>query len=164
MRVYQAANSKWKFSGIVKWNGGLTTEVRRSLIRWHVDQIYAVNDKVQENDFIPNIYCSFFSYQSSRKQPKSSTCMLRQLRIHLHKSHMKNKVSLPCQQSSQLMSHFRTHHHQMCSQIDLQQGVHHFQQAWDKFQDVVERSDILQRDLIFKEEGNVRSKCLVTVT
>ncbi|GBL78639.1 hypothetical protein AVEN_65218-1 [Araneus ventricosus] len=61
VRIYRAANSKWKFDKIVNRDGALhyTVEVQRTLVRRHVDQIHPVGDQVQENDFIPNVHSRF---------------------------------------------------------------------------------------------------------
>ncbi|GBN45088.1 hypothetical protein AVEN_98139-1 [Araneus ventricosus] len=61
VRIYRAANSKWKFSKIVNGDGVLhyTVEVQGTLVRRHVDQIRPVGDHVQENDFIPNVHRRF---------------------------------------------------------------------------------------------------------
>ncbi|GBO24037.1 Transposon Tf2-8 polyprotein [Araneus ventricosus] len=61
VRIYRAANSKWKFGKIVNRDGVLhyTVEVQGTLVRRHVDQIRPVGDHVQENDFIPNVHRRF---------------------------------------------------------------------------------------------------------
>ncbi|GBO02098.1 Uncharacterized protein K02A2.6 [Araneus ventricosus] len=61
VRIYRAANSKWKFGKIVNRDGVLhyTIEVQRTLVRRHVDQIRPVGDHVQENDFILNVHRRF---------------------------------------------------------------------------------------------------------
>ncbi|GBL90712.1 hypothetical protein AVEN_219372-1 [Araneus ventricosus] len=61
MRIYRAANSKWKFGRNVNRDGVLhyTVEVQGTLVRRHVDQIRPVGDHVQENDFISNVHRRF---------------------------------------------------------------------------------------------------------
>ncbi|GBN20683.1 hypothetical protein AVEN_46477-1, partial [Araneus ventricosus] len=61
VRIYRAANSKWKFGKIVNRDGVLhyTVEVQGTLVRRHVDQIRPPGDHVQENDFIPNVHRRF---------------------------------------------------------------------------------------------------------
>ncbi|GBO36404.1 Uncharacterized protein K02A2.6 [Araneus ventricosus] len=61
VRIYRAANSKWKFGKIGNRDGVLhyTVEVQGTLVRRHVDQIRPVGDHVQENDFIPNVHRRF---------------------------------------------------------------------------------------------------------
>ncbi|GBL74225.1 hypothetical protein AVEN_235234-1, partial [Araneus ventricosus] len=63
VRIYRAANSKWKFGKIVNRDGALhyTVEVQGTLVRRHVDQICPVGDEVQENDFIPNVHHRFLA-------------------------------------------------------------------------------------------------------
>ncbi|GBN68939.1 Transposon Tf2-6 polyprotein [Araneus ventricosus] len=61
VRIYRAANSKWKFGKIVNRDGVLhyTVEVQGTLVRRHVDQIRPVGDHVQENAFILNVHHRF---------------------------------------------------------------------------------------------------------
>ncbi|GBO10588.1 Uncharacterized protein K02A2.6 [Araneus ventricosus] len=61
VRIYRAANSKWKFGKILNRDGVLhyTVEVQGTVVRRHVDQIRPVGDHVQENDFIPNVHRRF---------------------------------------------------------------------------------------------------------
>ncbi|GBO06897.1 hypothetical protein AVEN_56322-1 [Araneus ventricosus] len=56
MKVYRAANSKWKFGKFVNRDGAphYTVQVQGTLDRQHVEQIRPVGDQVPENDFIPN--------------------------------------------------------------------------------------------------------------
>ncbi|GFY21102.1 uncharacterized protein K02A2.6 [Trichonephila clavipes] len=51
VRVYRAANTRWKFGTIVNQDGVLhyIIDVQGTLVRRHVDQIRPVGDKVQEN-------------------------------------------------------------------------------------------------------------------
>ncbi|GFT56265.1 uncharacterized protein K02A2.6 [Trichonephila clavipes] len=56
VRVYRAANTRWKFGSIVNQDGTLHyIDVQGTLVRRHVDQIRPVGDKVQEN-IIPLIH------------------------------------------------------------------------------------------------------------
>ncbi|GBL78741.1 Uncharacterized protein K02A2.6 [Araneus ventricosus] len=61
LRVYGAANSKWKFGKIVNRDGALyyTVEVQGTLVRRHLDQIRPVGDQVLENYVIPNVHRRF---------------------------------------------------------------------------------------------------------
>ncbi|GFW38192.1 uncharacterized protein K02A2.6 [Trichonephila clavipes] len=60
VRVYRAANTRWKFGTIVNQDGVLhyIIEVQGTLVRRHVDQIRPVGDKVQEN-IIPLMHQRF---------------------------------------------------------------------------------------------------------
>ncbi|GBM72737.1 hypothetical protein AVEN_2691-1, partial [Araneus ventricosus] len=65
VRVYRAADSKWKFDKILNRDGALhyTVKVQGTLVRRHVDQIRPVGDQVQENVFIPNVHRRFFRWR-----------------------------------------------------------------------------------------------------
>ncbi|CAL1270593.1 unnamed protein product [Larinioides sclopetarius] len=71
VRVYRAANSKWKFGKIVNRDGALhyTIEVQGTLVRRHVDQIRPVGDQVQETDQIPNIRHRFSASDFRESDP-----------------------------------------------------------------------------------------------
>ncbi|GFU24683.1 uncharacterized protein K02A2.6 [Trichonephila clavipes] len=60
VRVYRAANTRWKFGTIVNQDGVLhyIIDVQGTLVRRHVDQIRPVGDKVQEN-IIPLMHQRF---------------------------------------------------------------------------------------------------------
>ncbi|GFU78598.1 uncharacterized protein K02A2.6 [Trichonephila clavipes] len=60
VRVYRAANTRWKFGIIVNQDGVLhyIIDVQGTLVRRHVDQIRPVGDKVQEN-IIPLMHQRF---------------------------------------------------------------------------------------------------------
>ncbi|GFS72504.1 uncharacterized protein K02A2.6 [Trichonephila clavipes] len=60
VRVYRAANTRWKFGTIVSQDGVLhyIIDVQGTLVRRHVDQIRPVGDKVQEN-IIPLMHQRF---------------------------------------------------------------------------------------------------------
>ncbi|GFT51646.1 uncharacterized protein K02A2.6 [Trichonephila clavipes] len=60
VRVYRAANTRWKFGTIVNQDGVLhyIIDVQGTLVRRHVDQIRPVGDKVQEN-ILPLIHQRF---------------------------------------------------------------------------------------------------------
>ncbi|GFW50940.1 uncharacterized protein K02A2.6 [Trichonephila clavipes] len=60
VRVYRAANTRWKFGTIVNQDGVLhyIIDVQGTLVRRHVDQIRSVGDKVQEN-IIPLMHQRF---------------------------------------------------------------------------------------------------------
>ncbi|GFT87038.1 uncharacterized protein K02A2.6 [Trichonephila clavipes] len=60
VRVYRAANTRWKFGTIVNQDGVLhyIIDVQGTLVRQHVDQIRPVGDKVQEN-IIPLMHKRF---------------------------------------------------------------------------------------------------------
>ncbi|GFQ74527.1 uncharacterized protein K02A2.6 [Trichonephila clavata] len=60
VRVYRAANTRWKFGTIVNQDGVLhyIIDVQGTLVRRHVDQIRPVGDQVQEN-IIPIIHQRF---------------------------------------------------------------------------------------------------------
>ncbi|GFW21110.1 uncharacterized protein K02A2.6 [Trichonephila clavipes] len=60
VRVYRAANTRWKFGTIVIQDGVLhyIIDVQGTLVRRHVDQIRPVGDKVQEN-IIPLMHQRF---------------------------------------------------------------------------------------------------------
>ncbi|GFW38676.1 uncharacterized protein K02A2.6 [Trichonephila clavipes] len=60
VRVYRAANTRWKFGTIVNQDGVLhyIIDVQGTLMRRHVDQIRPVGDKVQEN-IIPLMHQRF---------------------------------------------------------------------------------------------------------
>ncbi|GFW31144.1 uncharacterized protein K02A2.6 [Trichonephila clavipes] len=60
VRVYRAANTRWKFGTIVNQDGVLhyIIDVQGTLVRRHVDQIRPVGDKVQEN-IIPLMHQKF---------------------------------------------------------------------------------------------------------
>ncbi|GFX53669.1 uncharacterized protein TNCV_1596151 [Trichonephila clavipes] len=60
VRVYRAANTRWKFGTIVNQDGVLhyIIDVQGTLMRRHVDQIRSVGDKVQEN-IIPLMHQRF---------------------------------------------------------------------------------------------------------
>ncbi|GFW09251.1 uncharacterized protein K02A2.6 [Trichonephila clavipes] len=60
VRVYRAANTRWKFGTIVNQDGVLhyIIDVQGTLVRPHVDQIRPVGDKVQEN-IIPLMHQRF---------------------------------------------------------------------------------------------------------
>ncbi|GFT85779.1 uncharacterized protein K02A2.6 [Trichonephila clavipes] len=60
VRVYRAANTRWKFGTIVNQDGVLhyIIDVQGTLVRRHVDQIHPVGDKVQEN-IIPLMHQRF---------------------------------------------------------------------------------------------------------
>ncbi|GFQ89717.1 uncharacterized protein K02A2.6 [Trichonephila clavata] len=60
VRVYRAANTRWKFGTIVNQDGVLhyIIDVQGTLVRRHVDQIRSVGDQVQEN-IIPIIHQRF---------------------------------------------------------------------------------------------------------
>ncbi|GFY09083.1 uncharacterized protein K02A2.6 [Trichonephila clavipes] len=60
VRVYRAANTRWKFGTIVNQDGVLHNiiDVQGTLVRRHVDQIRPVGDKVQEN-IIPLMHQRF---------------------------------------------------------------------------------------------------------
>ncbi|GFR26590.1 uncharacterized protein K02A2.6 [Trichonephila clavata] len=62
VRVYRAANTRWKFGTIVNQDGVLQyiIDVQGTLVRRHVDQIRSVGDQVQEN-VIPIIHQRFAS-------------------------------------------------------------------------------------------------------
>ncbi|GFV60535.1 uncharacterized protein K02A2.6 [Trichonephila clavipes] len=62
VRVYRAANTRWKFGTIVNQDGVLhyIIDVQGTLVRRHVDQIRSVGDKVQEN-IIPLMHQRFTS-------------------------------------------------------------------------------------------------------
>ncbi|GFT14641.1 uncharacterized protein K02A2.6 [Trichonephila clavipes] len=60
VRVYRAANTRWKFGTIVNQDGVLhyIIDVQGTLVRRHVDQIRSVGDEVQEN-IIPLMHQRF---------------------------------------------------------------------------------------------------------
>ncbi|GFR27000.1 transposon Tf2-9 polyprotein [Trichonephila clavata] len=60
VRVYRAANTRWKFGTILNQDGVLhyIIDVQGTLVRRHVDQIRSVGDQVQEN-IIPIIHQRF---------------------------------------------------------------------------------------------------------
>ncbi|GFX73306.1 uncharacterized protein K02A2.6 [Trichonephila clavipes] len=60
VRVYRAANTRWKFGTIVNQDGVLhyIIDVQGTLVKRHVDQIRPVGDKVQEN-IIPLMHQRF---------------------------------------------------------------------------------------------------------
>ncbi|GFT40934.1 transposon Tf2-8 polyprotein [Trichonephila clavipes] len=60
VRVYRAANTRWKFGTIVNQGGVLhyIIDVQGTLVRRHVDQIRPVGDRVQEN-IIPLMHQRF---------------------------------------------------------------------------------------------------------
>ncbi|GFV73500.1 uncharacterized protein K02A2.6 [Trichonephila clavipes] len=60
VRVYRAANTRWKFGTIVNQDGVLhyIIDVQGTLVRRHVDQIRPVGDRVQEN-IIPLMHQRF---------------------------------------------------------------------------------------------------------
>ncbi|GFR18388.1 uncharacterized protein K02A2.6 [Trichonephila clavata] len=70
MRVYRAANTRWKFSTIVNQDGVLhyIIYVQGTLVRRHVDQIRLVGDQVQEN-IIPIIQQRFPSAEVRENNP-----------------------------------------------------------------------------------------------
>ncbi|GFV13392.1 transposon Tf2-6 polyprotein [Trichonephila clavipes] len=69
VRVYRAANTRWKFGTIVNQDGVLhyIIDVQGTLVRRHVDQIRPVGDKVQEN-IIPTYAPEISIIRGSRKQ------------------------------------------------------------------------------------------------
>ncbi|GFU95935.1 uncharacterized protein K02A2.6 [Trichonephila clavipes] len=68
VRVYRAANTRWKFGTIVNQDGVLhyIIDVQGTLVRRHVDQIRPVGDKVQEN-IIPLMHQRFPSSEVREK-------------------------------------------------------------------------------------------------
>ncbi|GBM55826.1 hypothetical protein AVEN_105543-1 [Araneus ventricosus] len=159
VRIYRAANSKWKFGKIVDRDDTLhyTVEVQGTLVRRHVDQIHPVGDHMQENDFIPNVHRRF----SATDVRESNQNLQHAETAENPSSQIANEERGPSSTSAE-PSDVTTHHRQMFSWIVHRLGVHQFQQARVKFLDVSVESDVLQRDLIFKKRGDMVSKTCET--
>ncbi|GBO11345.1 hypothetical protein AVEN_215241-1 [Araneus ventricosus] len=71
VRVYRAANLKWKFGKIMNRDGALhyTVDVQGNLVIRHVDQTRPVGDQVQDNDLIPNAHRRFSATDLRESNP-----------------------------------------------------------------------------------------------
>ncbi|GFU12133.1 uncharacterized protein K02A2.6 [Trichonephila clavipes] len=109
VRVYRAANTRWKFGTIVNQDGILhyIIDVQGTLVRRHVDQIRPVGDKVQEN-IIPLMHQRF---PSSEVREKTTLIFSMQKRRKIFlRIGTRNWVHLPYKECHQLMLRFQIYH------------------------------------------------------
>ncbi|GFV09424.1 uncharacterized protein K02A2.6 [Trichonephila clavipes] len=108
VRVYRAANTRWKFGTIVNQDGVLhyIIDVQGTLVRRHVDQIRPVGDKVQEN-IIPLMHQRF---PSSEVRENNSNIQHAETAEDISKDLNKEWVHLPYKECHQLMLQFQIYH------------------------------------------------------
>ncbi|GFX74229.1 uncharacterized protein K02A2.6 [Trichonephila clavipes] len=148
VRVYRAANTRWKFGTIVNQDGVLhyIIDVQGTLVRRHVDQIRPVGDKVQEN-IIPLMHQRF---PSSEVRENNSNIQHAETAEDISKNLW---VHLPYKECHQLMLRFQIYHSLQLKRLTPRRGVHQFQTG--HFLGVPGESGSLRRDLFFKEGGDV---------
>ncbi|GFW19290.1 uncharacterized protein K02A2.6 [Trichonephila clavipes] len=151
VRVYRAANTRWKFGTIVNQDGVLhyIIDVQGTLVRRHVDQIRPVGDKVQGN-IIPLMHQRFPSSEvrenkSNIQHAETAEDISKDLNKELGSSSVQGvpstDVAVPdLSQSS-------------AKETDSRRGVHQFQTG--HYLGVPGESGGLRRDLFFKEGGDV---------
>ncbi|GFS67492.1 uncharacterized protein K02A2.6 [Trichonephila clavipes] len=151
VRVYKAANTRWKFGTIVNQDGVLhyIIDVQGTLVRRHVDQIRPVGDKVQEN-IIPLMHQRF---PSSEVRENNSNIQHAETRKIFLRIGTRNCVHLPYKECHQLMLQFQIYHSLQLKRLTPRRGVHQFQTG--HFLGVPGESGGLRRDLFFKEGGDV---------
>ncbi|GFY04624.1 uncharacterized protein TNCV_4417071 [Trichonephila clavipes] len=108
VRVYRAANTRWKFGTIVNQDGVLhyIIDVQGTLVRRHVDQIRPVGDKVQEN-IIPLMHQRF---PSSEVRENNSNIQHAETGEDISKDRNKELGSSSVQECHQLMLRSQIYH------------------------------------------------------
>ncbi|GFW42104.1 transposon Tf2-9 polyprotein [Trichonephila clavipes] len=147
VRVYRAANTRWKFGTIVNQDGVLhyIIEVQGTLVRRHVDQIRPVGDKVQEN-IIPLIHQRF---PSAEVRENNSNTQHAETAGDISKDLNKELGSSSVQGGPSTDVRFQLYHSLQLKRLTPKRGVHQFQTG--HFLGVLGESGDLRRDLFFKE-------------
>ncbi|GFU70346.1 uncharacterized protein K02A2.6 [Trichonephila clavipes] len=151
VRVYRAANTRWKFGTIVNQDGVLhyIIDVQGTLVRRHVDQIRPVGIKCKKTSF--HLCTRDFHHQRFEKTTLIFS-MQKRRKIFLRIG-TRNWVHLPYKECHQLMLRFQIYHSLQLKETDSRRGVHQFQTG--HFLGVPGESGGLRRDLFFKEGGDV---------
>ncbi|GFQ69300.1 transposon Tf2-9 polyprotein [Trichonephila clavata] len=145
VRVYRAANTRWKFGTIVNQDGVLhyIIDVQGTLVRRHVDQIRSVGDQVQEN-IIPIIHQRF---PSAEVRENNSDIQHAETAEDISKDPNKELGS------SSVQGVPSTDVQLLMFRLTPRRGVHQFQTG--HFLGVPGESGDLRRDLFFKEGGDM---------
>ncbi|GFU31889.1 transposon Tf2-6 polyprotein [Trichonephila clavipes] len=148
VRVYRAANTRWKFGTIVNQDGVLhyIIDVQGTLVRRHVDQIRSVGDKVQEN-IIPLMHQRF---PSSEVRENNSNIQHAETAEDISKDQNKELGSSSVQGVPSTDVAVPDLSQSSAKETDSRRGVHQFQTG--HFLGVPGESGGLRRDLFFKEE------------
>ncbi|GFU30100.1 uncharacterized protein K02A2.6 [Trichonephila clavipes] len=151
VRVYRAANTRWKFGTIVNQDGVLhyIIDVQGTLVRRHVDQIRSVGIKCKKISF--HLCTRDFHHQRFEKTTLIFS-MQKRRKIFLRIG-TRNWVHLPYKECHQLMLRFQIYHSLQLKRLTPRRGVHQFQTG--HFLGVPGESGGLRRDLFFKEGGDV---------
>ncbi|GFT56783.1 uncharacterized protein K02A2.6 [Trichonephila clavipes] len=151
VRVYRAANTRWKFGTIVNQDGVLhyIIDVQGTLVRRHVDQIRPVGDRVQEN-IIPLMHQRF---PSSEVRENNSNIQHAETAEDISKDRNKELGSSSVQGVPSTDVAVSDLSQSSAKETDSRRGVHQFQTG--HFLGVPGESGGLRRDLFFKEGGDV---------
>ncbi|GFT53243.1 uncharacterized protein K02A2.6 [Trichonephila clavipes] len=151
VRVYRAANTRWKFGTIVNQDGVLhyIIDVQGTLVRRHVDQIRPVGDKVQEN-IIPLMHQRF---PSSEVRENNSNIQHAETAEDISKDRNKELGSSSVQGVPSTDVAVPDLSQSSAKETDSRRGVHQFQTG--HYLGVPGESGGLRRDLFFKEGGDV---------
>ncbi|GFV28886.1 uncharacterized protein K02A2.6 [Trichonephila clavipes] len=151
VRVYRAANTRWKFGTIVNQDGVLhyIIDVQGTLVRRHVDQIRSVGIKCKKTSF--HLCTRDFHHQRFEKTTLIFS-MQKRRKIFLRIG-TRNWVHLPYKECHQLMLRFQIYHSLQLKRLTPRRGVHQFQTG--HYPGVPGESGGLRRDLFFKEGGDV---------
>ncbi|GFW00236.1 uncharacterized protein K02A2.6 [Trichonephila clavipes] len=149
VRVYRAANTRWKFGTIVNQDGVLyyIIDVQGTLVRRHVDQIRPVGDKVQEN-IIPLIHQRF---PSAEDRENNSNIQHAETAGDISKDLNKESGSSSVQGVPSTDVAVPDLSQSLLKRRTPKRGVHQF----GHFLGVPGESGDLRRDLFFKEGGDV---------
>ncbi|GFX18657.1 uncharacterized protein K02A2.6 [Trichonephila clavipes] len=125
VRVYRAANTRWKFGTIVNQDGVLhyIIDVQGTLVRRHVDQIRSVGIKCKKISF--HLCTRDFHHQRFEKTTLIFS-MQKRRKIFLRIG-TRNWVHIPYKECHQLMLQFQIYHSLQLKRLTPRRGVHQFQ-------------------------------------
>ncbi|GFX10764.1 uncharacterized protein K02A2.6 [Trichonephila clavipes] len=151
VRVYRAANTRWKFGTIVNQDGVLhyIIDVQGTLVRRHVIRSVQWEIKCKKTSF--HLCTRDFHHQRFEKTTLIFS-MQKRRKIFLRIG-TRNWVHLPYKECHQLMLRFQIYHSLQLKRLTPRRGVHQFQTG--HYLGVPGESGGLRRDLFFKEGGDV---------